>query len=137
MRITDSCRSCANCLSGRNAYCEAFFPRNLTGVRLDGSTPVRDARGQPVAARWFGQSSFASHTLVTARNAVKVDPDLPLAMLGPLGCGVQTGAGSILVALAVPAGADVVVFGAGAVGLSAVMAAAVAGAATDHRRRRQ
>lgn len=125
----DSCRSCANCVSGHPAYCDTFFPRNLTGLDLSGGSAVRDVDGQPVASRWFGQSSFATHSLVAARNVVKVDPSLPLELLGPLGCGIQTGAGSILVALGVEAGSSVVVFGAGGVGLSAVMAARVAGAA--------
>lgn len=125
----DSCRSCANCVSGHPAYCDTFFPRNLTGLDLSGGSAVRDAEGRPVASRWFGQSSFATHSLVAARNVVKVDPSLPLELLGPLGCGIQTGAGSILVALGVEAGSSVVVFGAGGVGLSAVMAARVAGAA--------
>lgn len=61
---------------------------------------------------------------------VKVDPNLPLEQLGPLGCGVQTGAGSVLVALDVQPGSSLVIFGAGAVGLSAVMAAVVAEAST-------
>ncbi|MFI9387901.1 NAD(P)-dependent alcohol dehydrogenase [Kutzneria sp. NPDC052558] len=125
----DSCRACANCRTGHPAYCDTFFPRNLVGHHLDGSTPVVDGDGQPVAARWFGQSSFATHALASARNTVKVDRDLPLELLGPLGCGVQTGAASILIALGVTAGSSVVVFGAGGVGLSAVMAARVAGAA--------
>jgi aryl-alcohol dehydrogenase len=102
----------------------------MSGCGLDGSTPVRDAGGRPVGARWFGQSCFASHALVAARNLVKVDPSLPLELLGPLGCGTQTGAASVLNALPVDAGSSFVVFGAGAVGLSAVMAAKVAGATT-------
>ncbi|MFG1667796.1 NAD(P)-dependent alcohol dehydrogenase [Streptomyces sp. Y7] len=126
----DSCRECANCQSAHNAYCDTFFPRNLTGHGVDGATPVRDADGEPVASRWFGQSSFATHALAAARNAVKVDPELPLELLGPLGCGVQTGAGSVLNSLRVTAGSSVIVFGAGGVGLSAVMAAKIAGAAT-------
>jgi aryl-alcohol dehydrogenase len=124
----DSCRECRNCRTAHNAYCDTFFPRNMTGLALDGSTTVSDADGKPVAARWFAQSSFATHALAPARNAVKVDPELPLELLGPLGCGVQTGAGSVLIALKVAAGSSVVVFGAGGVGLSAVMAAKVAGA---------
>jgi aryl-alcohol dehydrogenase len=107
-----------------------LVPRNLSGVGLDGSSPVRDGSGEPVAARWFGQSSFATHAVVAARNVVQVDQDLPLELLGPLGCGVQTGAGSVLLALGVAAGSSLVVFGAGGVGLSAIMAARLAGAAT-------
>jgi aryl-alcohol dehydrogenase len=125
----DSCRECVNCRTANTAYCDTFFPRNMTGLALDGSTPVRDAEGKPVAARWFAQSSFATHALVPAGNAVKVGSELPLELLGPLGCGVQTGAGSVLISLNVAAGSSVVVFGAGGVGLSAVMAAKVAGAA--------
>jgi aryl-alcohol dehydrogenase len=126
----DSCRACANCLSGHPAYCDTFFPRNLTGIGVADTSPVHDADGEPIASRWFGQSSFATHSLVAARNAIKVDPALPLALLGPLGCGVQTGAASVFAALGVTAGTSIIVFGTGGVGLSAVMAAKVAGAAT-------
>lgn len=126
----DSCGACATCLAGQPAYCDTFLFRNLTGRNLDGSTGVTDAQGQPVLSRWFGQSSFATHCMATARNVVVVDKALPLELLGPLGCGIQTGAGSILLALDVQPGTSVVVFGAGAVGLSAVMAAVVAGATT-------
>ncbi len=126
----DSCGRCANCLADQPAYCDTFIPRNLSGRNLDGSTPVRDAAGEEVSARWFGQSSFATHCLATARNVVVVDKSLPLELLGPLGCGIQTGAGSILCAMDVRPGSSLVVFGAGAVGLAAVMAGRVAGATT-------
>ncbi len=126
----DSCGTCVPCRQGAPAYCDTFMFRNLTGRRLDGSTSVTDASGGQVSARWFGQSSFATYCIATERNVVKVDPSLPLEKLGPLGCGIQTGAGSILVAMKVSAGSSLVVFGAGAVGLSAVMAGAVAGATT-------
>jgi aryl-alcohol dehydrogenase len=127
----DHCGSCENCLDGHPAYCLSFFQRNLTGTGIvTGDQPVTDIEGRPVASRWFGQSSFATHALVDARNTVVVDRDLPLELLAPLGCGIQTGAGSILLALGVHAGSRVVVFGAGGVGLSAVMAARIAGAAT-------
>jgi aryl-alcohol dehydrogenase len=126
----DTCGECANCLAAHPAYCATFLPRNLTGRALDGSTSARDASGADVSARWFGQSSFASHALVTARNLVVVDQDLPLELLGPLGCGVQTGAASVFNAFGLRPGQSIVVFGVGAVGLSAVMAARVAGATT-------
>ncbi|QRP48928.1 alcohol dehydrogenase catalytic domain-containing protein [Amycolatopsis sp. FDAARGOS 1241] len=70
----DSCGHCANCLAGHPAYCETFFPRNLTGHDPDGEQPVLDDGGAAIAARWFGQSSFASHSVVAARNAVKWRP---------------------------------------------------------------
>lgn len=136
----DSCGTCANCIAGVPAYCDTFIFRNLIGRPLDGSTYVTDSAGQPVASRWFGQSSFATYAIATARNAVVVDPSLPLEQLGPLGCGILTGAGSVLVALDVQAGRSIVVFGAGAVGLAAVMAAKAQGASPiiavdlhDHR----
>ena len=126
----DSCGACANCLADQPAYCDQFMLRNLFGRELDGTATATDADGQPVGGRWFGQSSFASHAIATERNAVKVDPSLPLELLGPLGCGIQTGAGSILCAMDVQPGSGVAVFGAGAVGLAAAMAAKVAGAST-------
>lgn len=126
----DSCGGCAACAAGHPAHCETFLMRNLLGRRLDLTTGVTDADGNEVASRWFGQSSFATHALATARNVVVVDKALPLEKLGPLGCGIQTGAGSTLVALDVQPGTSIVIFGAGAVGLAALMGAVVAEAAT-------
>jgi len=124
----DSCHQCTNCRAGHPAYCGSFFELNLSGVGDGSPSPVTDGGGQPLAARWFGQSSFATHTNVAARNVVVVDERLPLELLGPLGCGVQTGAGAVFNSLKVAVGDTITVFGAGAVGLSAVMASAVAGA---------
>jgi aryl-alcohol dehydrogenase len=125
----DSCGGCAACLSSAASYCDQFMARNLAGVRVDGTTGATDSAGLPVAARWFGQSSFASHAIATERNVVAVDASLPLEMLGPLGCSLQTGAGSVLTALGVRPATSIAVFGTGAVGLAAVMAARIAGAA--------
>lgn len=125
-----SCGGCAPCTDGHPASCDLFAPLNLFGGTLDGSVVARDAGGAPVSARWFGQSSFAGHALATERNVVRIDPDLPLELMGPLGCGIQTGAGSVLNVLRVAAGDTVAVYGTGAVGLAGVMAAAAAGATT-------
>jgi aryl-alcohol dehydrogenase len=124
----DSCGECASCHAGVPSYCDTFLLRNLLGRRLDGTTGVRDGEGGEISSRWFGQSSFATHCVTNQRNAVVVDRDLPLGQLGPLGCGILTGAGSVLVGMAVRPGSSFVVFGAGAVGLAAVMAARVVGA---------
>lgn len=136
----DSCHACRNCARDKVAYCDTFMVRNLFGRELDGTATVTDGDGEPIGARWFGQSSFAHHAIATARNAVVVDRSLPLELLGPLGCGIQTGAGSILVELDVQPDASVAVFGVGAVGLAGLMAAKAAGASTivavdlhDHR----
>ncbi|WP_435064617.1 NAD(P)-dependent alcohol dehydrogenase [Halobaculum sp. EA56] len=122
----DSDDACPHCRDGHPAYCEEFFAYNFGGTRPDGSTPLsRD--GEPVHGRFFGQSSFATHAMATERNVVPVDDDVPLELLGPLGCGIQTGAGGVINSLDPQAGSSIVVFGAGSVGLSAVMAADLKG----------
>jgi aryl-alcohol dehydrogenase len=123
----DSCGGCPSCRAHDPAYCHEFFPRNFLGARPDGTTSLSKG-GERIHAHIFGQSSFATYALCHARNAIKVPKDAPLAILGPLACGVQTGAGAVMKALRVPKGASFAVFGTGAVGLSAVMAARIAGA---------
>ena len=125
----DSCGRCRRCARGKPSYCDEFRARNFGGARRDRSSALKRDSG-PLAAHFFGQSSFAGHAIATERNAIEVGDDLPLELLGPLGCGVITGAGAVLNSLAVPAGASLAVFGAGAVGISGVMAARVAGATT-------
>lgn len=123
----DSCGHCPSCADDAPSYCFEFGARNFGGSRPDGSTAITGRDG-PIHANIFGQSSFASHVIAHERNTVKVTGDVPLELLGPLGCGIQTGAGAVLNALKVRRGASIVIFGAGAVGLSAVMAARIAGA---------
>lgn len=125
-----SCGCCPSCDHSQPAYCHSWFPLNFMGMRADGSSAIRDADGHAVHSHIFGQSSFATHAVVNARNAVLVDPAIPLKLLGPLGCGLQTGAGAVLNSLKVQPGASIAVLGTGAVGLSAVMAARIAGAST-------
>ncbi|MCB0977643.1 MAG: NAD(P)-dependent alcohol dehydrogenase [Acidimicrobiales bacterium] len=125
-----TCGSCRNCADGHPAYCDTFLFRNLGGRAMDGTTGVTDAEGADVSSRFFGQSSLAAHCVADARHAVVVDRDLPLELLGPLGCGFLTGAGSVVNSLGVQEGMSVVVTGAGAVGLAAVMAAKALGAGT-------
>lgn len=125
-----SCGLCDTCESGHPAHCEHMGPLNFGGGRMDGSSAVTDAHGCKVHDHFFGQSAFAEYTVASERNVVSVPKDMPLELVGPLGCGIQTGAGSVLNALKVHAGASFVAFGTGAVGLSAIMAAKVAGATT-------
>lgn len=124
-----SCGQCINCQQGHPAYCDNFFAHNLGGVRADGTTTLCNGHG-PVYGSFFGQSSFATYALATERNVVKVRQDAPLELLGPLGCGIQTGAGAVLNSLQARAGTSIAIFGTGSVGLSAVMAAGVAGCTT-------
>jgi aryl-alcohol dehydrogenase len=81
-----------------------------------------------VRGHFFGQSSFATHSLAAERNLVKVSEDLPLELLAPLGCGLQTGAGTVMNSLKVSRKRSIAVFGTGAVGLAAVMASRLVGA---------
>lgn len=125
-----SCGYCGQCDQGHPAHCENFFGLNFGGGRGDGSTATCDAHGDVLHDHFFGQSSFGSFAVAHERNVVKVSRDAPLELLGPLGCGIMTGAGAVLNALKVEAGSSFAAFGSGAVGLSAVMAARVAGATT-------
>lgn len=136
-----ACGECAQCLAGHPAYCDNAFAANFSGARLDGTRGVRSPRAvsngsngsngsNEINGHFFGQSSFATHALTTRRNTVKVDKDVPLELLAPLGCGLQTGAGAVLNSFAIPAGATIAVLGVGAVGFGAVMAARLAGAST-------
>jgi aryl-alcohol dehydrogenase len=120
-----SCGRCRSCKTGRPAHCKRFWDMNFGFARLDGSNALERSG---VRGHFFGQSSFATHTLATERNVVKVAKTLPLELLAPLGCGLQTGAGTVMNSLAVKRGASIAVFGAGSVGLAAVMAARVVGA---------
>jgi aryl-alcohol dehydrogenase len=118
------CGECAQCVTGRPVQCDSWVPRNLVGgFRMDGSSPMRLADGGPLHTHFFGQSSFATRAVVRAAAAIKVPDDAPLAMLAPLVCGFQTGAATMFQVLAPDLGHTVAVFGAGGVGLSAVMAA--------------
>ena len=124
----DSCGRCRACASGVPSQCEEFVTRNFTnGTRPDGSPSLHDGTAV-VHGNFFGQSSFATYALARERNTVRVPAsadDVPSALLAPLGCGIQTGAGAVLNVLRPEAASTVAVFGAGVVGLSAVMAAAL------------
>ncbi|MDC0765477.1 NAD(P)-dependent alcohol dehydrogenase [Streptomyces sp. HD] len=120
-----SCGDCRNCRGGHPAYCATWLPLNLIGGRRADGTSTISRDGEALGGHFFGQSSFAERALVDERSLVKVDPEVPLTSIAPLGCGVQTGVGAVWNVLKPVTGSTVVVLGAGAVGLSAVMAAAL------------
>jgi aryl-alcohol dehydrogenase len=124
-----SCGKCTSCKAGKDSYCVNFLPLNFSGARPDGSTTLRKG-DQVIHGNFFGQSSFASYALATERNIVKVSKDVPLEILGPLGCGVMTGAGAVMNSLQAKSGTSIAIFGVGPVGMSAVMAAVVSGCKT-------
>ena len=123
----DYCACCKPCLTSRPSYCDEAGPRTFSGKRIDGRTVV-DIKGHSVHSSFFGQSSYATHALASSRNCVKIDKRLPLELLAPLGCSIQTGAGAILNSLGTKPDMSIAIFGLGAVGLSAIMAAKIAGA---------
>jgi aryl-alcohol dehydrogenase len=123
-----SCGVCPSCRRNLPSYCYEMLPRNFGGLRMDGTSALSHD-GERIFGQFFGQSSFARYALASERTAVKVPTDVPLEVLGPLGCGIITGTGAIINSLAVRAGASVAVFGTGGVGLAAVMAARLVGAA--------
>jgi aryl-alcohol dehydrogenase len=121
-----SCQVCPNCIAGKPGYCHQLYQHNFLGTRMNGSCALSHD-GKPVHGHFFAQSSFGTYAIASERNTVKVDPDAPLWLLGPLGCGVQTGAGAVINSLQPKAGTSIAIFGAGTVGLSAVMAAKLCG----------
>lgn len=123
------CGKCENCLNGVPSACENFFAANF-GVSMDKSdSKIADGNGK--VARLFGQSSLATHCISNVRNTIKIeDRDIDLALLGPLACGIQTGAGTVLNKLKPGIGDAIVIFGCGSVGLSAVMGAKLANCKT-------
>lgn len=123
------CGHCDNCLEGKSGACENMTELNFLGKNEDGETPIHNEDGEDIA-QFFGQSSFAHYSVVKETNAVKVSNDVDLRYLGPLGCGFMTGSGTVLNALNPKAGSSIAVFGTGAVGLSAIMAARLVGCTT-------
>jgi aryl-alcohol dehydrogenase len=124
------CGECEPCRADRISYCTQGRALKSGGRRADGSTPMsRD--GQPVYSCFFQQSSFATFALAPAKDVVKLRRDAPVEMLGPLGCGLQTGAGAVLNVMQPPGtsiqGQSIAIYGVGGVGLAGLMAAKIAG----------
>jgi aryl-alcohol dehydrogenase len=124
-----SCGACIPCKSGNEPYCINFFPLNFGGARPDGTTTLRKDN-QVIHGSFFGQSSFANFALANQQNIVKVREDVPLEILGPMGCGIRTGAGAVMLSLHPKPGTSIAVFGVGPVGMSAILAAIVCGCTT-------
>ena len=121
-----SCGTCANCNHGHQAYCVEAAALNVSGRRY-GARTAYSMDGSPIAGHFFGQSSFATHSITKERNLVSVDKSLALELLAPLGCGIQTGAGAVLNETDAGPGSRLAVLGTGSVGLSSIMAAQLSG----------
>ncbi|WP_129658743.1 NAD(P)-dependent alcohol dehydrogenase [Rothia uropygialis] len=123
------CGTCNQCRSGNPAYCENVFAEDFGGRRRDGSTAL-SKNGEQLSSHFFGQSSFATHANVVQESLIVLDKDVPLELVGPLGCGFNTGAGAVLNELRPAPGTTLAVFGTGAVGSAAIMAAKISGCTT-------
>jgi len=121
-----SCGECPNCRQGLETYCYNSQRIKQSGRRLDGSAALH-RRGEPVAASFFQQSSFATFSLASAGNVIKVPDDAPLDVLAAFPCGVNTGAGAVLNVMRPGPGDALAVFGVGSVGMAGVMAAKLSG----------
>jgi aryl-alcohol dehydrogenase len=120
------CGTCANCRRDMHSHCQKSFAWKFSGTRPDGSTLLRK-NSAPVYSAYFQQSSFSSHAIANERFVVKVRNDAPLDLIGPFACSGQTGAGAVFNSMKPKPGESFAVFGVGAVGLSGLMAAKVAG----------
>lgn len=120
------CGHCAYCRHGHPSHCVDFHKMNSDGLRHDGSTLFQREDGTPVTS-FFYQSSFATYTNTTANNLIVVDKALDLRLMAPLACGLLTGSGTVFNALKPAPGSAMAVFGTGAVGMAAIMAAKIAG----------
>jgi S-(hydroxymethyl)glutathione dehydrogenase/alcohol dehydrogenase len=121
--LAQSCGACARCLSGRSFQCK--HPESTLRKPTDAPRLSRNGIG---LFQGFGLGGFAEQAIIHENQLALVPRELPFAQAALLGCGVVTGAGSVLNTANVSAGDSVVIFGAGGVGLNAVSGARIAGA---------
>jgi S-(hydroxymethyl)glutathione dehydrogenase/alcohol dehydrogenase len=121
--LAQSCGACARCLSGRCFQCQ--YPESTVRRTTDAPRLSRNGAG---LFQGFGLGGFAERALIHENQLAVVPKEMPFAQAALLGCGVVTGAGSVLNTANVSAGDTVVIFGAGGVGLNAVSGARIAGA---------
>lgn len=121
------CNTCVNCRKARPFMCKSLNKINFGGIQPDGTTRLHTLDGKDLST-FFGQSSFARYAVVNQNHAVKIeDESIDLGLVAPMGCGIQTGAGAVLNRLRPEFGSSIAVYGCGTVGMSAIMAAKIAG----------
>lgn len=123
------CGTCPSCRTGHPSSCNQWTTLNMSGARTDGSYTFFKADGTPVS-NFFTQSSFATYTITKTNNLIKVEPEADLRLIGPLGCGLLTGFGTVVNGLKPKIASSIAVFGTGAVGLGALMAAKIESCST-------
>lgn len=120
----NTCGTCKSCTDNHPAYCHNHPAANHGAVRWsDKSTPGKLEDGRSVRSQYFGQSSFSKMSVVNEKCVVKCDYPDKLHLYAPIGCGFQTGAGTVLNVLKPKPHESIVIFGLGGVGLAALMAA--------------
>ena len=121
------CGVCTPCRNGQVSHCVDHFKANFAQQRFSDGSPSMRKGDETIHGGFFNQSSWASHALALEKTVVKIQDDVPLELFGPMGCGIQTGAGAVINSLNPNAGDSIAIFGTGSVGMSSVMAAVVNG----------
>ena len=120
------CRQCEYCTSGKTNLCQAVRETQGAGMMPDGTS--RFSLGKDPLFHYMGTSTFANHTVVPEISLAKVREDAPFDKICYIGCGVTTGIGAVINTAKVEAGANVVVFGLGGIGLNVIQGARLVGA---------
>jgi S-(hydroxymethyl)glutathione dehydrogenase / alcohol dehydrogenase len=123
---TPECRQCKFCLSRKTNLCQAIRGTQGKGLMPDGSSRF-SLRGQPIL-HYMGTSTFSNYIVAPEIAMAKIRPDAPFDKVCYIGCGVTTGVGAVIYTARVEAGANVVVFGLGGIGLNVIQGARMVGA---------
>ena len=123
------CGHCIPCMTGRPALCEPGAVANTDGVLLNGNIHLKDNNGH-FLHHHLGVSAFAEYVVVSRRSLIKIDDNVPFEIAALFGCAVLTGVGAVVNTGGLSAGQTILIVGLGGVGLSAVLGALSAGAAT-------
>ena len=123
---TPECRECKSCTSHKTNLCTAIRATQGKGLMPDGTSRF-SYKGKPIY-HYMGCSTFANYTVLPEIALAKVREDAPFDKICYIGCGVTTGIGAVLFTAKVEAGANVVVFGLGGIGLNVIQGAQMVGA---------
>jgi len=123
---TPECRECKSCTSGKTNLCTAIRSTQGQGLMPDGSS--RFSSGGEMIHHYMGTSTFSNYTVLPEIAVAKVRKDAPFDKICYIGCGVTTGIGAVINTAKVEAGANVVVFGLGGIGLNVIQGARMVGA---------
>lgn len=123
---TPECRECKSCTSHKTNLCTSIRATQGQGLMPDGSSRF-SFQGKPIH-HYMGCSTFSNYTVMPEIALAKIREDAPFDKVCYIGCGVTTGIGAVLFTAKVEAGANVVVFGLGGIGLNVIQGAKMVGA---------